>query len=84
MAIETIIAHLDAEIAKLKQARNLLSNTGKVEGALTPAKRGRPAKNTRGTVKKAKVVKRVLSPEARKAIGDAQRRRWSAQKANKK
>jgi hypothetical protein len=84
MAIESIIAQLDAEIARLKQVRGLLSATGKVEAKITAAK----VKTTRKTglkVSKAapvvKKVKRVLSPEARKAIADAQRRRWAAQKA---
>jgi len=87
MAIDNIIAQLDAEIARLQQVRNLLSATGKVEAKLTAAK-GKPAKKTRGKAKvgtKAKTgVKRVLSPEARKAIADAQRRRWAAQKAKNK
>jgi len=87
MAIENIIAQLDAEIARLQQVRNLLSATGKVEAKLTAAK-GKPTRKTRNTVKagtKAKAgVKRVLSPEARKAIADAQRRRWAAQKAKNK
>jgi hypothetical protein len=84
MAIENIIAQLDAEIARLNQVRNLLSATGKVEAKITAVK-GKPTKKTRGKAAKAapkgKVVKRVLSPEARKAIGDAQRKRWAAQKA---
>jgi len=86
MAIETIIAHLDAEIARLKQVRTLLSATGKVEAKITSAKT-KPTKKTRGkaAATKAKApVKRVLSPEARKAIADAQRKRWAAQKAKTK
>jgi hypothetical protein len=79
MAFENIIAHLDAEIAQLKQVRHLLSATGKVAVKI-PADQVKP--KTRGKAKK-KVVKRVLSPEARKAIADAQRRRWAAQKAKK-
>ena len=83
MAIESIIAQLDAEIARLKQVRDLLSATGKVEAKISavkpvPAKRGRPSG---GKTAAKKVVKRVLSPEARKAIADAQRKRWAAQKA---
>jgi hypothetical protein len=81
MAFENIIAHLDAEIARLKQVRHLLSDTGKVVAKI-PATQGKPAKKARGKASK-KVVKRVLSPEARKAIADAQRRRWAAQKAKK-
>jgi hypothetical protein len=86
MAIESIIAQLDAEIARLNQVRNLLSATGKVEAKITAVK-GKPTKKTRAkvikAVAKAKIVKRVLSPEARKAIADAQRKRWAAQKAKK-
>jgi len=87
MAIEGIIAQLDAEIARLNHVRNLLSATGKVEAKITAVK-GKPGRKAK--TKAAKVVrgpkgktavKRVLSPEARKAIADAQRRRWAAQKA---
>lgn len=86
MAIESIIAQLDAEISRLNQVRNLLSATGKVEAKLTAVK-GKPgrkpnAKPTKASAKAKRAgVKRVLSPEARKAIADAQRRRWAAQKA---
>ena len=84
MAIENIIAQLDAEIARLYQVRNLLSATGKVEAKITSVK-SKPAKKTRGKATAAVKTgsKRVLSPEARKAIADAQRRRWAAQKAKK-
>jgi uncharacterized small protein (DUF1192 family) len=87
MAIESILALLDAEIERLKQVRNLLSATGKVEAKITAAK-GRPGrkpgpKPANSSAKK-KTVKRVLSPEARKAIADAQRKRWAAQRAKSK
>jgi hypothetical protein len=90
MAFDNIIAHLDAEIARLKQVRSLLSATGKVEAKISAAK-PTPAKATpKKAAKKAAAVttatkapaKRVLSPEARQAIADAQRKRWAAQKAN--
>jgi hypothetical protein len=81
MAIEGIIAQLDAEISRLKQVRNLLSATGKVEARITAVK-GKPGRKPKAQPVKAKPgAKRVLSPEARKAIADAQRRRWAAQKA---
>jgi hypothetical protein len=87
MAIENIIAQLDAEISRLNQVRNLLSATGKVEAKITAVK-GKSTRKTRGKGKaatKAKgVVKRVLSPEARKAIADAQRKRWALQRAKAK
>ena len=85
MAIENIIAQLDAEISRLNQVRNLLSATGKVESKIAVVK-GKPgrkpkAQSVKTPVKAKKGVKRVLSPEARKAIADAQRRRWAAQRA---
>jgi hypothetical protein len=75
MSIETIIAQIDAEIAQLTDARNLLTTKGAVSAkpAKTGSKKlGRPRK------------RRVLSPEARKRIADAQRKRWAAQKAKAK
>jgi hypothetical protein len=75
MSIDSILAQIDAEIATLTHARSLLANTGKVSTKVTePA-----AKKTTAKAKKRK--KRVLSPEARKRIADAQRKRWAAQKA---
>lgn len=62
-----IIAEIDAEIARLQQARALLSG-GAVKG-----KPGRP----KGSTNKPTRRKRVLSADARKRIADAQRRRWA-------
>jgi hypothetical protein len=39
---------------------------------------------TEAPAKAKKKKKRVLSPEARKKIADAQRKRWAAQKAKSK
>ena len=83
MAFETIMAHLDAEIARLYQVRNLLASTGKVDGKIGPTN-GTAGRKTRGSQKVKAGAKRVLSAEARKAIADAQRRRWAAQKARSK
>ena len=76
MMIESILAQIDAEIARLTQARKLLAayggatlTTKAVKGKTTPAKSKK---------------KRVLSTEARKRIADAQKRRWAAQKAKGK
>jgi hypothetical protein len=75
MAIDSILALIDVEIAKLTQVRSLLASTGKVVAKLTERK-------TKKTPARAKAKKRrVLSPEARKRIADAQRKRWAAQKA---
>jgi hypothetical protein len=76
MAIDSILAQLDAEIARLVQARSLLASSGKVTAKLTERK------NAKTSQKGGK--KRVLSAEARKRIADAQRKRWAAQKAKAK
>jgi hypothetical protein len=79
MAIESILVQIDAEIARLTQARALLANLGKVTSKVT----GRKAAKSTAKAKKGKKT-RVLSPEARKRIADAQRKRWAAQKARTK
>jgi hypothetical protein len=74
MANESILSLIDAEIARLTQVRSLLTGIGKVALKVTERKA------QKGAAKKS----RVLSPEARKRIADAQRRRWAAQKAKTK
>jgi hypothetical protein len=76
MAIDPILAQIDAEIARLTQARSLLANLGTVALA--------EPNTTKSPVKAKTKKKRVLSPEARKRIADAQRKRWAAQKAKSK
>jgi len=75
MSIETILAEIDAEIARLTQVRSLLA------GSRAVASPGSKTKTSKGPGKK---KKRVLSAEARKRIADAQRKRWAAQKAKSK
>lgn len=78
MANDSILALIDAEIARLTQVRSLLAGVGKVAPTVTERK-------NKKTPAKAKTRKtRVLSPEARKRIADAQRKRWAAQKAKSK
>jgi len=79
MAIDSILSLIDAEIARLTQVRSLLATTGKVTAKLTERK----ARKALAEVKtKAKTKKRrVLSPEARERIAEAQRKRWAAQKS---
>ena len=90
MVIDSILAQVDAEIAKLTQVRSLLANTGKIAATITERltkkapKAKKPAKVAMAAkpAKAAKAKKRrVLSPEARQRIADAQRKRWAAQKA---
>lgn len=77
MANDSILALIDAEIARLTQVRSLLAGIGKVPAKLTERNA------TKAAAKKSK-KRRVLSPEARKRIADAQRKRWAAQKAKAK
>ncbi len=77
MAIDSILAQIDSEIARLTQVRGLLSNTGKVSTSINRlAANKAPAKRAR--------KRRVLSADARKRIADAQRKRWAAQRAKAK
>lgn len=74
MTIDSILAEIDEEIAKLTQARKLLA-------AASTTKSGAATR----TVKPARKRKaRVLSADARKRIADAQRKRWAAQKGKSK
>ena len=76
MVIESILAQIDAEIARLTQVRSLLADSGKVATKVTERKTRKTSAKTR--------KKRVLSADARKRIADAQRKRWAAQKAKSK
>ena len=81
MGVTDILAVIDQEIAQLQQARALLS------GGVAPAtkrKVGRPRKSEAVAVpaaKHTKKKKRNLSPEGRKRIAEAVKKRWAAQKA---
>lgn len=79
MDFHRLIQEIDSEISRLQQARALLLGE--------PAKRGpgRPkaAAGTRKTVAAASKPakrKRRLSPEGRKRIADAMRKRWAERK----
>jgi hypothetical protein len=88
MGVAEILATIDHEIATLQQAKALLT------GAVAPVvkrKPGRPRKLVAVvskkaaaapvTAKPAKKKKRNLSPEGRKRIAEAVKKRWAAQKA---
>ncbi len=86
MGISEILASVDREIALLKQVRALLSGIGE---AAPKKKAGRPKKTVvaaaRATQKPAEKIakrkkKRVLSPEGRKRIAEAVKRRWETQR----
>ena len=82
MPNKDVLAAIDKEIARLQQARDILAG-GDVE--VTDRRRAttttKPAAGKRAA--KSTGRKRVLSPEARKRIADAQKKRWAAQKAGK-
>ncbi len=71
MGVSEILAQIDREIAQLQQARALLG--GKAAAALKKAAAAPAAKKP---VKK----KRNLTPEGRKRIAEAVKRRWAEQK----
>jgi hypothetical protein len=81
MGVSEILASVDREIATLKQVRALLVGTA----ASVPT--GKQAETQRVAAKAAKKVatkkKRRLSPEGRKRIAEAVRRRWEAQRKAK-
>jgi hypothetical protein len=66
-----LIQAIDEEIVRLSKARALLAGTA--------ARRGRPARTANATTSK-KVAKRKLTPEGRRRIAEAVKRRWAAQK----
>ena len=77
MEVSGIIAQIDAQIAKLQQARTLLAGTQTMTIG-----RGRPkgSKNLKASVpvKATKTAgKRKLTPEGRKRIADAMKKRWA-------
>jgi hypothetical protein len=73
--VSRIIAEIDAQISKLQQARALLAGT---TAPIARAGRGRPkgSKNT-AAAPAAAPRKRKLSPEGRKRIAEAMKKRWA-------
>jgi hypothetical protein len=73
MSTNDILTLIDAEIAKLQQARALIA------GAVAKKGPGRPKSTALSTVKPKK-KKRNLSPEGRARIVAALKARWAKQK----
>ena len=71
MGVSEILAQIDREIAQLQQARSLLGGA-----AATAPKKAAAARAAKKPVKK----KRNLTPEGRKRIAEAVKRRWAEQK----
>ena len=70
MEVSRIIAEIDAQISKLQQARALLSGTSQA------IRRG-PGRPKGTATPKVKRAKRKLTPEGRKRIADAMKKRWA-------
>ena len=67
MSFEDILAQIDREIAQLQQARALLTG-------------GRASAKNSSSTPKATKKKHRLSPEGRKRIAEAVKRRWAEQR----
>jgi hypothetical protein len=89
MAFESLLHEIDAQISRLQQAKSVLSGTevkrspGRLAKYKTIAQGGGNEKRIPvGVISpNGSNEKRILSPKARKAIGDAQRARWAKVKA---
>jgi hypothetical protein len=72
-----ILKAIDEEIARLRQARAILAESG----SPSPSKKAKKASAV--TASKA-APRRTLSAKARRAIAEAQRKRWAKVKSQKK
>ena len=78
MTIEEILLHIDAEINRLTEARDLVAGTAVGKVSRSPRKSGLAAPKPRAVR-----AKRVISPEGRARIAAAQKLRWAKQKRAK-
>ncbi len=84
MDVNRIVTELDTEISRLQQVRAALAGVN--TGASDKPKRGRPkGSGTKAATSslKSPAKKRQMSPEGRKAIADAMKRRWAERKKAK-
>jgi len=80
MDVGRIVSEIDAEIARLQQARAALTAIG-ASGAVA-VRRGPGRPKGSGKKKAAKATrKRNLTPEGRKRIAEAMKRRWAERRA---
>jgi|tagenome__1003787_1003787.scaffolds.fasta_scaffold20972871_3 hypothetical protein len=75
MTKATVVAFLDAEIARLQRAREILSTTDGSGVGRAEDPRGSIAGRHRSQGKR-----RRMSAEARRRISEAQKKRWAARK----
>jgi hypothetical protein len=75
MDVKKILAEIDGEIMRLQQVKAALLGIG---GVSTGKRRGRPKGSTNAPkADKPAKRKRNLSPEGRKRIAEAMKRRWA-------
>lgn len=79
MTTEEIILHIDEEISRLTEARDLVAGTA----SATKVARGPRKAGLQVAAPRALRAKRVISPEGRARIAAAQKLRWSKQKRAK-
>ena len=86
MDVSKIVAEIDAKIASLQQARAVLVGLDADVSIVTKPRRGRPKGSTKAAKAAAAVKpskrKRNLTPEGRKRIADAMKRRWADRRAS--
>jgi hypothetical protein len=75
MTTEEILLHIDAEIERLTEARDLVAGTVRTKISRSGRKAGLAAPKPRAIRSK-----RVISPEGRARIAAAQKLRWAKQK----
>jgi hypothetical protein len=78
MNTEEILSHIDEEIRRLTEARDLIAGTVVGKVSRSPRKSGMASPKPR-----ALRSKRVISPEGRARIAAAQKLRWAKQKRAK-
>lgn len=77
MEVSRIIAEIDAQISKLQQARALLAGTTSPRSGPGRPKGSKNTAQAAPTTATKAVKKRKLSPEGRKRIADAMKKRWA-------
>jgi hypothetical protein len=78
MGASEILLAIDSEIAQLQRARAVLIGNAAPKKVVTAPKK---AVRVASAVAKPAKKKRKLTPEGRKRIAEAVKRRWAAQKA---
>lgn len=80
MDVSGIVAEIDAQLRKLQEARTILVGLGSAPEVVSDKpRRGRPKGSVNAPKKAsaAKKGKRNMSPEGRKRIAEAMKRRWA-------